>query len=348
MASTGQRHRENFTYLRWMPANAKESSNSTTSSMGMASATVAALAHRLRRTTRRQHASHRGRRAQQAGPEVIPMKSTTSARTISKLRAIFGQHGIPEMIVSDNDPQFASDEFAEFAKATAFATSKAHFTIQRPTDSPNVWRAVCFKIPERHSFKAPEPQSSEAPKRQSSRGSTTNPELQSAIRSFFTIFSRWWIRTSCLVVYRYHHMAAAVDLHVAGNVFFSDFTEDEDLPGLGHAFKFATGASHQYTVAADLALLPIFASSLPKAVKALCLQYPHVRFSSEYHLRMGFHRSSYAALRERVTRAVRKGDYFGCLESRPACTPVLGLWSVQVIARSLSPKYRLLCSYASS
>ena len=33
----------------------------------------------------------------------------------------------------------------------------------------HVWRAVCFKIPERHSFKAPERQSSEAPKRQSFR-----------------------------------------------------------------------------------------------------------------------------------------------------------------------------------
>ena len=42
--------------------------------------------------------------------------------------------------------------------------------------------------------------------------------------------------------------------------------------------------------------------------------------------------SSYAALRDRVTRAVRKGDYFGCLESRPACTPVLGLWSMLIIA----------------
>ena len=30
---------------------------------------------------------------------------------------------------------------------------------------------------------------------------------------FHKFFSRWWIRTSCLVVCRYHHMAAAVDLH---------------------------------------------------------------------------------------------------------------------------------------
>ena len=65
--------------------------------------------------------------------------------------------------------------------------------------------------------------------------------------------------------------------------FFSDFTEDEDLPGAGPCFQVCAGASHQSTVAADLALLPILASSLLKAVKALCQKHPHVRFSSEYH-----------------------------------------------------------------
>ena len=65
VASTGQRHRDSFTYLRWMSANAKETSNSITSSMGMAIATVAALAHQLHRTTRRQHVSHHGRRTKQ-------------------------------------------------------------------------------------------------------------------------------------------------------------------------------------------------------------------------------------------------------------------------------------------
>ena len=102
----------------------------------------------------------------------------------------------------------------------------------------DVWRAVCFKIPERQSFKAPERQGSEAPKRQSSSASECDTLF------FHKFFSRWWIRTSCLVVYRFHQMAAAVDLHVAGIVsflfffFLSDFTEDEDLSGLGHVFKF--------------------------------------------------------------------------------------------------------------
>ena len=66
-----------------------------------------------------------------------------------------------------------------------------------------VWRAVCFNIPERQSFKAPERQSSEAPKRQSSRASECDTLF------FHKFFSRWWIRTSCLVVCRYHHMVAS-------------------------------------------------------------------------------------------------------------------------------------------
>ena len=51
-------------------------------------------------------------------PEVIPMRSTTTTATIGKLRDIFARHGIPEHIVSDNGPQFASDEFSKFAKAS--------------------------------------------------------------------------------------------------------------------------------------------------------------------------------------------------------------------------------------
>ena len=72
-------------------------------------------------------------------------------------------------------------------------------------DGVAIWRAVCFKIPERQSFKAPERQSSEAPKRQSSRASECDTLF------FHKFFSRWWIRTSCLVVYRFHQMTAAVD-----------------------------------------------------------------------------------------------------------------------------------------
>ena len=47
-------------------------------------------------------------------PEVIPMQSTNSVSTIRALMQVFATHGLPERIVSDNGPQFASQEFKEF------------------------------------------------------------------------------------------------------------------------------------------------------------------------------------------------------------------------------------------
>jgi len=50
-------------------------------------------------------------------PEVIPMISTTSSATIHELRRLFSSFGLPKQLVSDNGPQFTSDEFKEFLKA---------------------------------------------------------------------------------------------------------------------------------------------------------------------------------------------------------------------------------------
>ena len=49
-------------------------------------------------------------------PEVIPMSTTTSNQTIAELRWLFAVHGLPQQLVSDNGPQFTSDEFATFCK----------------------------------------------------------------------------------------------------------------------------------------------------------------------------------------------------------------------------------------
>ena len=46
--------------------------------------------------------------------EVINMQSTTAARTIEELSNIFARNGIPHQLVSDNGPQFVSDEFRNF------------------------------------------------------------------------------------------------------------------------------------------------------------------------------------------------------------------------------------------
>ena len=49
--------------------------------------------------------------------EVVMMKSTTANRTIEELRDIFARNGLPQQLVSDNGPQFTSEEFTRFMKA---------------------------------------------------------------------------------------------------------------------------------------------------------------------------------------------------------------------------------------
>ena len=43
-------------------------------------------------------------------PEVIPMTTTSSARTIEELRKVFPTHGLPEQLVSEDGTQFTADE----------------------------------------------------------------------------------------------------------------------------------------------------------------------------------------------------------------------------------------------
>lgn len=51
-------------------------------------------------------------------PEVFEMSTTTTTKTISVLNHLFSRYGYPNQLVSDNGPQFASQEFKEFMKAT--------------------------------------------------------------------------------------------------------------------------------------------------------------------------------------------------------------------------------------
>ena len=46
--------------------------------------------------------------------EAVPMDTSTSQATISRLRTLFATHGLPEMLVTDNGRNFTSAEFAEF------------------------------------------------------------------------------------------------------------------------------------------------------------------------------------------------------------------------------------------
>ena len=47
--------------------------------------------------------------------EINSLDKTTSGAVVQKLKSHFPRHGIPEMCVSDNDPQFTSTEFKELS-----------------------------------------------------------------------------------------------------------------------------------------------------------------------------------------------------------------------------------------
>ena len=46
----------------------------------------------------------------------MPSAGATSAVIISKMKEIFSEYGIPDILKSDNGPQYASAAFTEFAE----------------------------------------------------------------------------------------------------------------------------------------------------------------------------------------------------------------------------------------
>ena len=60
-------------------------------------------------------------------PEVALLSSTSSHSVIKHMKSMFGRHGIPVDLVSDNGPQFSSTEFKDFT---------THYGIHHITSSP--------------------------------------------------------------------------------------------------------------------------------------------------------------------------------------------------------------------
>lgn len=61
--------------------------------------------------------------------EVKLLNKTTSSEIINNVKSVFAAHGIPDIMMSDNGPQFSSAEFAQFAKSYGFThvTSSPRF-----------------------------------------------------------------------------------------------------------------------------------------------------------------------------------------------------------------------------
>ena len=62
-------------------------------------------------------------------PEVVKLPTTTPRTIIGVLKRIFSRHGVPETLVSDNEPQYSSREFQDFASSYQFChlTSSLHY-----------------------------------------------------------------------------------------------------------------------------------------------------------------------------------------------------------------------------
>lgn len=52
--------------------------------------------------------------------EIDYLQNTKASTVIQKLRAQFARHGIPDTVISDNGPQFTSEEFVKFSKTWEF------------------------------------------------------------------------------------------------------------------------------------------------------------------------------------------------------------------------------------
>lgn len=52
--------------------------------------------------------------------EVAKLTSTSSASVVTHLKSIFSRHGIPETVISDNEPQYSAGTLQEFSKEYGF------------------------------------------------------------------------------------------------------------------------------------------------------------------------------------------------------------------------------------
>ena len=52
--------------------------------------------------------------------EIAQLASTKSSTVIQHIKSIFARHGIPEIVISENGPQYSSEEFHQFSTTWGF------------------------------------------------------------------------------------------------------------------------------------------------------------------------------------------------------------------------------------
>jgi len=95
-----------------MSSSEEQSTCSSTSPLGVARTSLAENPCGLRRSLHEQGLSIGIADAHFKWPEIIEMNSTTPQKTITELRKLFAAYGLPMQLVSNNGPQFISEDFA--------------------------------------------------------------------------------------------------------------------------------------------------------------------------------------------------------------------------------------------
>jgi transposase InsO family protein len=52
--------------------------------------------------------------------EIAQLANTKSSTVIQHIKSMFARYGIPEVLISDNGPQYSSEEFRQFATTWGF------------------------------------------------------------------------------------------------------------------------------------------------------------------------------------------------------------------------------------
>ncbi|XP_049268434.1 uncharacterized protein LOC125757180 [Rhipicephalus sanguineus] len=74
--------------------------------------------------------------------EVFVMNSTTTEKTVERLREVFASYGLPEEVVTDNGPQFTAKSFTEFLLKGLWVRSPSY---EPPSPSGSCVCQVCYR-----------------------------------------------------------------------------------------------------------------------------------------------------------------------------------------------------------